>query len=30
VKEQSRMFFATAQVDGNQVSLPMVLHVKRP
>jgi len=29
VGEQSRTFFATAQVDGNQVSLPMVLHVKK-
>jgi hypothetical protein len=27
VEEQSRMFFATAQVDGNQVTLPMVLRV---
>jgi hypothetical protein len=28
VPEQSRPFFATAQVDGNQVSLPMILHVR--
>lgn len=29
VKEQTRTFFATAQVEGNQVSLPMVLHVRQ-
>jgi hypothetical protein len=29
VPEQSRTFFATAQVDGNQCSLPMVLHVRK-
>ncbi len=28
VPEQSRTFFAVAQVDGNQASLPMVIHVK--
>ena len=29
VPEQSRLFHATAQVEGNQVSLPMVIRVKR-
>jgi len=29
VPEQTRTFFATAQVDGNQCSLPMVLRVER-
>lgn len=29
VPEQSRLFFATAQVEGNQVSLPLLLHVQR-
>jgi hypothetical protein len=29
VPEQSRLFHATAQVDGNQVSLPMWLHVRK-
>jgi hypothetical protein len=29
VPEQSRTFQAIAQVDGNQVSLPMVIHVKK-
>jgi WD40 repeat protein len=29
VPEQSRTFFAVAQVEGNQVSCPMVLHVRR-
>ncbi|MDX1944288.1 MAG: c-type cytochrome domain-containing protein [Pirellulaceae bacterium] len=29
VAEQSRTFHATAQVEGNQVSLPMVIRVKR-
>ena len=29
VPEQSRLFHATAQVDGNQVSLPIRLHVRR-
>lgn len=28
VREQSRTFFATAQVDGNQCSLPLVLKVE--
>ena len=28
VPEQSRTFFAVAQVEGNQVSCPMVLHVR--
>jgi dipeptidyl aminopeptidase/acylaminoacyl peptidase len=28
VADQDRVFFATAQVDGNQVSLPMVLKVR--
>ena len=28
VPEQSRMFFAIAQVEGNQGSCPMVIHVK--
>lgn len=30
VPETSRPFHATAQVEGNQVSRPLVLHVKRP
>jgi hypothetical protein len=29
VPEQTRTFFATAQVDGNQSSLPLVLHVQK-
>ena len=29
VPEQTRTFQAIAQVDGNQVSLPMVIHVKK-
>ena len=29
VPEQSRPFFATAQVDGNQCSLPLVIQVKK-
>jgi hypothetical protein len=30
VQEQTRPFFATAQVDGNQSSLPMLLTVEKP
>lgn len=29
VPEQTRVFFAVGQVEGNQVSRPMVLHVRR-
>ncbi len=29
VPEQTRVFFAVGQVEGNQVSCPMVLHVRR-
>ena len=29
VPEQSRQFFATAQVEGNQSSLPLVIRVER-
>jgi hypothetical protein len=29
VAEQSRPFFAVAEVEGNQASLPMMLHVRR-
>ena len=30
VPEQTRVFFAVGQVEGNQVSCPLVLHVRRP
>ena len=30
VQETRRLFHAVAKVDGNQVSLPMILHVVRP
>ena len=30
VKETRRLFHAVAKVEGNQVSLPMILHVVRP
>jgi hypothetical protein len=30
VLEQDRTFFATAQVEGNQSTRPMVLQVRRP
>jgi hypothetical protein len=30
VQEQTRPFFATAQVEGNQCSLPMLLTVVKP